>query len=99
MNVPYERIEITPPETKINPTGFGLCGSRGTITYGHAISNACEDARKKLFELAVPYLEVTTDSMYLTDYGVAIKARPDQVCKLEAADPAGSYFNWLWTAP
>lgn len=99
MNVPYDRIEITPPETKINPTGFGLCGSRGTITYGHAISNACEDARKKLFELAVPYLEVTTDSMYLTDYGVAIKARPDQVCKLEAADPAGSYFNWLWTAP
>lgn len=78
MNVPYDRIEITPPETKINPTGFGLCGSRGTITYGHAISNACEDARKKLFELAVPYLEVTTDSMYLTDYGVAIKARPDK---------------------
>lgn len=22
MNVPYDRIEITPPETKINPTGL-----------------------------------------------------------------------------
>ena len=76
MNVPYDRVEITPPETKINPTGFGLCGSRGTITYGHAVSSAAEDARDKLFELAKPYLEVAIDSMYLTDYGVATVARP-----------------------
>lgn len=76
MNVPYEMVEITPGDTKINPTGFGLCGSRGTITYGHAVSCAAEDARDKLFELAKPYLEVATDSMYLTDYGVATLARP-----------------------
>ena len=76
MNVPYESVEITPPETKINPTGFGLCGSRGTITYGHAVSCAAEDAKKKLFELAKPHLEVATDSMYLTDCGVATVARP-----------------------
>ncbi|MCI8983980.1 MAG: molybdopterin-dependent oxidoreductase [Hungatella sp.] len=31
MKVPFDRVEMTPPETKINPTGFGLCGSRGTI--------------------------------------------------------------------
>ena len=76
MNVDYDMVDITPPEIKINPTGFGLCGSRGTITYGHAISSACEDVRSKLFELAVPFLEVTTDSMYLTNYGVATIARP-----------------------
>lgn len=76
MNVNYDMVDITPPEIKINPTGFGLCGSRGTITYGHAISSACEDVRDKLFELAVPYLEVTKDSMYLTNYGVATIARP-----------------------
>lgn len=76
MNVPFDVVEITPPETKINPTGFGLCGSRGTITYGHAVTSAAEDARNKLFELAVPYLEVAKDSMYLTDYGVATIARP-----------------------
>ena len=76
MNVPYERVEITPGDTMINPTGFGLCGSRGTITYGHAVSSAAEDARHKLFELAKPYLEVAEDSMYLTEYGVATVARP-----------------------
>ena len=76
LNVPYERIDITPGDTMINPTGFGLCGSRGTITYGHAVSSAAEDARRQLFELAKPYLEVAIDSMYLTDYGVATVARP-----------------------
>ena len=32
MKVPFDRVEMTPPETKINPTGFVLFGSRGTIT-------------------------------------------------------------------
>ena len=76
MNVPFDKVDITPGDTMINPTGFGLCGSRGTITYGHAVSSAAEDARHKLFELAKPYLEVAEDSMYLTDYGVATVARP-----------------------
>lgn len=76
MNVPFDKVDITPGDTMINPTGFGLCGSRGTITYGHAVSSAAEDAKHKLFELAKPYLEVAEDSMYLTDYGVATVARP-----------------------
>jgi CO/xanthine dehydrogenase Mo-binding subunit len=78
MNIPYEHVEVTPTSTKINPTGFGLCGSRGTITYGHAISNACEDAKKKLCQLAVPYLEVEADAMVLRDYGVGCVARPSK---------------------
>jgi CO/xanthine dehydrogenase Mo-binding subunit len=76
LNVPYEMVQITPPETKINPTGFGLCGSRGTITYGHAVSSAAEDVRNKLKKLAEPYLEVAADSLVLENYGVAAKSRP-----------------------
>ncbi len=76
LNVPFDRVEITPPNTKVNPTGFGLCGSRGTITYGHAVTSAAENVRDKLFELAKPILDVATDSMYLTDYGVSTIARP-----------------------
>ena len=76
LNVPFEKVELTPADTKINPTGFGLCGSRGTITYGHAITNACEDVKKKLFKLAEPYLQVEADAMTLRDYGVCCAARP-----------------------
>jgi CO/xanthine dehydrogenase Mo-binding subunit len=78
MNVPYEHVDVTPTSTKVNPTGFGLCGSRGTITYGHAISNACEDAKRQLCKLAVPYLEVEADAMELRDYGVGCVARPSK---------------------
>lgn len=88
MKVPFDRVEMTPPETKINPTGFGLCGSRGTITYGHAVSCAAEDAKNKLFQLAKPYLEVAADSMYLTDYGVATVARPGKFVSWKKLIPA-----------
>lgn len=88
MNVPYDMIELTPPETKINPCGFGLCGSRGTITYGHAVSSAAENARQQLFELAKPYLEVATDSMYLTEYGVSTIARPGKFVPWKKLIPA-----------
>ena len=76
LNVPYEMVQLTPPDTLTNPTGFGLCGSRGTITYGRAVSNAAADARRQLFELAEPYLEVPPEAMELADYGVITKARP-----------------------
>lgn len=76
LNVPYEIVQLTPPDTVTNPTGFGLCGSRGTITYGRAVSNAAEDAKQKLFELAIPYLEVQPEAMQLENYGVVTKSRP-----------------------
>ncbi len=78
LNVDYDRVQIPEPETKINPLGFSLCGSRGTITFGHSVANACEEVKKKLCQLAVPYLEVEPDSMYLRDYGVAVKGRPSK---------------------
>lgn len=78
LKVPYERVEITPPGTKSNPTGLALAGSRGTITFGHAVSSASEDVKRKLFDLAVPYLEVAADAMELRDYGVSCKGRPDK---------------------
>lgn len=76
LNVDYENIEVVEPSTNINPIGAGLCGSRGTITYGQAVSSAAEDARDKLFELAKPYLQVPTHAMHLTNYGVACLSRP-----------------------
>lgn len=78
LNVPIEVVQLTPPDTVINPTGFGLCGSRGTITYGHAISNAAENVRDQLFELAKPILDISTEFMEMQDFCVVNKARPNQ---------------------
>lgn len=78
LNVPYERVQVTSPGTgEHNPNSFGLCGSRGTITYGRPVCDAAEDIRKQLFELAVPYLKVPPSTMELVDFKVRSKHRPD----------------------
>jgi CO/xanthine dehydrogenase Mo-binding subunit len=63
LDVPYENITIVRPESDINPIGIGLCGSRGTITYGHALANACEDLKQKLFQACEGKLHITSDLM------------------------------------
>lgn len=82
LNIKYEDVDITPIGSgDFNPNGFGLCGSRGTITYGRAVCNAAEEARRKLFELAEPVLHVPVDTMVLDDYGVRAKHRPERFVK------------------
>ncbi|MDL2217963.1 xanthine dehydrogenase family protein molybdopterin-binding subunit, partial [Christensenellaceae bacterium OttesenSCG-928-M15] len=79
LNVPYERVELTSPGTgEHNPNSFGLCGSRGTVTYGRPVCDAAEDVRRQLFDLAVPHLLVPTSTMELVDFGVRSKHRPER---------------------
>ena len=47
LNVPVEKVSITEPGSKFNPSNYGLCGSRGTITTGKAVSLAAMEAKKK----------------------------------------------------
>jgi CO/xanthine dehydrogenase Mo-binding subunit len=76
LNIPYENISIVQADSTINPTGMGLCGSRGTITYGHAVCNACDDVKEKIFKAAEPLLEVCSDAMEIEDFCVVSHARP-----------------------
>lgn len=57
LQLPLERISITPGDSLIAPTEWGPAGSRGTYAILGAAISAAEDARKKLFELAAPLLE------------------------------------------
>lgn len=67
LNLPLHKVNITPPDTLINPFEFGLAGSRGTYAVGSAVIRAAEDARKKLFELAAPILSVKPDELETQD--------------------------------
>ena len=79
LNVPYEKVDISDPGTgEHNPNALGLCGSRGTITYGRPVCEACEDLRTQLFRLAEPYLRVPPDTMELVDFGVRSLHRPER---------------------
>lgn len=76
LNVPYDSVVITPPDENVNPNGFGLCGSRGTITYGRAVTDAAKDIKKQLFELAEPYLLVPQEQMRLENFCVVAETKP-----------------------
>jgi CO/xanthine dehydrogenase Mo-binding subunit len=47
FNCPYEWVSITDPGSRNNPSNFGLCGSRGTITTGKAVTEAALMRRRR----------------------------------------------------
>lgn len=52
LGVPVEKITVVHPDTDVTPYDMATLGSRSTYHMGHAVKNAAEDARDKLFALA-----------------------------------------------
>ena len=77
LQLPLERVDMTPPDSLINPFDFGLVGSRGTYAVGSAVIAAAEDARRKLLELAAPLLHASPEELETHDGKVFVKGKPD----------------------
>lgn len=77
LQLPLERISVTPADTLVNPFDFGLVGSRGTYAVGSAVIKAAEDAMEKLFELAAPMLEAAPEGLETRDGKIYLKERPE----------------------
>jgi CO/xanthine dehydrogenase Mo-binding subunit len=77
LNIPLERVEITTPDTMVNPFEFGLVGSRGTYTVGSAVIQAAEDAKRKLLALAAPVLSAKPEDLETKDGKIYVKGRED----------------------
>jgi len=77
LQLPLERVAMTPPDSLINPFDFGLVGSRGTYAVGSAVIAAAEDATRKLFDLAAPMLDASPEELETRDGKVFVKARPE----------------------
>lgn len=78
LNVSLEKTTMVDCETLINPTDFGLAGSRGTLTTGSAISRAAIDAKKQLLERGAVILELKPEEVDTKDGFVFSKANPEQ---------------------
>ncbi|MFP3928478.1 MAG: xanthine dehydrogenase family protein molybdopterin-binding subunit [Desulfobacteraceae bacterium] len=78
LQLPLERIHVTPPDTLLNPYDFGLVGSRGTYAVGSAVIKAAEDAKKQLFELAAPKLEASPEDLETQNGAVFVKGTPER---------------------
>ena len=78
LKLPLERVNISPPDTHVNPYEFGLVGSRGTYAVGSAVIAASEDARRKLLEMATHTFEATPDQLDTEGGKVYLVGRPEK---------------------
>ena len=84
LQIPPERISMTPADSLVTPFEFGPVGSRGTYAIGSAVIRAAEDARKKLLEFAAPRLGVTPGELDTSDGVVFVKSAPEKGIKWRA---------------
>ena len=73
LQLPMERISVTPSDSLINPYEFGPAGSRGTYAIGSAVIAAAEDAKRKLFEIAAPMLQAEPGDLETVDGIIFVK--------------------------
>ena len=73
LQIPPERISMTPADSLVTPFEFGPVGSRGTYAIGSAVINAAEDARRKLLEMAAPKLDASPDELDTADGVIFVK--------------------------
>jgi xanthine dehydrogenase molybdenum-binding subunit len=81
LQLPLERVFITPADSLINPFEYGPFGSRGTYAIGSAAIAAAEDARHQILELVAPKLGVSADNLDTVDGIIFVKDHPEKRIK------------------
>ncbi|MBI2952700.1 MAG: xanthine dehydrogenase family protein molybdopterin-binding subunit [Chloroflexi bacterium] len=77
LQLPLERVSMTPPDSLANPYEFGTVGSRGTFAVGSAVIEATEDARRKLLELAAQKLDRPIEDLETADGVIYVRPTPE----------------------
>lgn len=78
LNVPLESIRLSPSDTGVTPPDFGSTGSRSTYCGGIAVKLACQDAKRKLFEMAEARLGIPVDDCGFCDGFVYRLSKPEE---------------------
>ncbi len=78
LQIPLEKVSMSPADSLFTPYEFGPAGSRGTYAIGSAVINAAEDARKKLLEIFAPIFNEDPEGLDTVDGMVFRKKNPDK---------------------
>jgi xanthine dehydrogenase molybdenum-binding subunit len=76
LQLPLDKVKMTPPDSLVNPIESGLVGSRGTYACGTAVIGAAKDARNQLLEHAAGKFNTTPENMDTSDGLVFPKDNP-----------------------
>jgi CO/xanthine dehydrogenase Mo-binding subunit len=87
LQLPLDRVTMTPSDTLFNPYEFGPAGSRGTYAIGSAMIAAAEDAREKLFEITAPMLQAKPEDLDTVDGMIFVKNNPGKKIPWRAIGP------------
>ncbi|MCD8018301.1 MAG: molybdopterin-dependent oxidoreductase, partial [Clostridiales bacterium] len=91
LDMDYDKVQLSRPNSMENPEEFGLAGSRGTLTLGSAVVNACENAKIKLYAAAAPILRCSINDLATKDGYVFVKEEPERrLTWFEAMGPVRS---------
>jgi len=99
LQIPPERISMTPADTLVTPFEFGPVGSRGTYAIASAVINAAEDAKRKLFEIAAPKLGADPQELETADGVVFVKGHPERSWKWKALGFDRTILGWARFEP
>jgi CO/xanthine dehydrogenase Mo-binding subunit len=77
LQLPLEKVSMTPSDSLFNPYEFGPAGSRGTYAIGSAMIAAAEDAKRKLFEIAASKLQAEPKDLETMDGMIYAKGNPE----------------------
>jgi xanthine dehydrogenase molybdenum-binding subunit len=85
LQLPLERVDLTPPDSAVTPYDFGPVGSRGTYAMGSACIAAAEEARQRLLERAAAALGVDAGRLDTSDGLIYVKGRPEEAIRWNQA--------------
>lgn len=77
LQLPLERVSVTPTDSRINPFEFGPVGSRGTYAIGSAVIAAAEDAKRQLLERMAWKFKVPPEDLDTKDGMVYVQGNPE----------------------
>lgn len=78
LQIPMERVQVSPADSLVNPYEFGPVGSRGTYAIGSAAIRAAEDARRQLLEMAAPLLAAPPEELETADGMIFARGNPEK---------------------
>ncbi len=78
LQLPLDRIFLTPSDSAVTPYEFGPVGARATYAMGSAFIDAAEEARWKLLELAAPLLDTEPVDLETVDGMIFSRRKPEK---------------------
>jgi len=93
LTIPFEKINVTLPDTEKTPYYSDTTGSRANFVLGSAVKRAAEDAREKLLVMASQLMGVRAEDLTLKNGKVVVKDKPDRVLRFTDMPIGGEKFS------